>query len=322
MPDQAAQDTRDFEAAFAEAADKQSTVKATDAARDAEQDEKPADGDSGANATNQAADAKGVAAGQASTEQQAPAGQDASLRDQLAEALRARDAALHQQRSDAGRQSAAMRENNALKAQVEALAREVAALKQGATAPGTKPDDEATDAADALDDTPEFRAAVERRIAGAAKGLQARIDAAETKLAEVSLVADRSARAVEPIAAREQREHFEAIRKSLDLRFPAWRKEMRDIASWVDTQPEQVRAMFPGTNLAEASSVLALYYADKSASVPATTATSNGSGDRVRQAAGIAPRIAATQTPENNDFDSAFAEFAAKNKRRPTFKVN
>lgn len=302
MSEELTQDETDFDAAFAEAAKKED--KKPQAAKPQEPENEP-EGEGG--------------------EEQQPEGDQGSdeakpeptLEEQLAAAIRERDEALHRWRSDANRQSAFTLKNNQLTEQVANLTRENGQLKtqleELKSKKPTAPAAEEGELSDVLENAPELKAAVERRIQTAidavTRGLREELDAANAQLAEVGQKADRAAQQVEPLASREEKRQIEDVRAELDKLFPSWRADVAsgELQKWVDTQPEQIKAMFPGKGLQDSSTVLKLFYADKGATQTAAT------NDKLKRAAGIAPRAATRQVA--HDFDSAFSEFAAKKRR-------
>jgi hypothetical protein len=81
----------------------------------------------------------------------------------------------------------------------------------------------------------------------------------------------------------------------------------------VETQPEQIRAMFPGRGLQDSSTILKLFYADKGVAMPNKGA--GATSDRLRAASGIPPRTVTRPVVNKDDFEGAFAEFVAQGKR-------
>lgn len=257
-------------------------------------------------------------------QQTKPEGEDA-LRAEIAALKRERDEALHKWRSDSNRQSVFARENNQLKERVAALTGEVSKLKDELAA-ARKPASGANsggDSSDLLENAPELKAAVERRIQEAlsesTRELRAQLDAANAKLAEVSQTAVEAAQRVEPLLSREEQREIEQVRSELDKLFPNWRRDLPEIARWVDDQEPQIKAMFPGRGLRDSSTVLKLFYADKGVAKSAgggnTGSTGSTSRDRLKAAAGILPRSVSRPAVNNDDFDGAFEEFVSASKR-------
>lgn len=293
-------DEQDFEAAFDEAAKKKPEPKKA----------APAAADEGEGEGQQA---DPVVAVQGDEPKQADEDTVDSLREQLKELS-------HQERSSASRVSVFMREANQLRDQVADLRAQVASLqadlaKAKTGKPTPAPDD--GDADDMLDGAPDLKAAVERRIQKSHSELRSELDAAKTQLAEVGQTVSQAAQKIEPLASREEQREVELVRGQLDKVFPAWRADIASgaVKAWLEGQPEQIKSMFPGKGLADSSTVLKLFYADKGAQKedpkPGQVAASS---ERLRQAAGIAPRTATRLAPNKDDFDGAFAEFAAKRK--------
>lgn len=314
------QDEQDFEAAFT-AANKSkpntTQVEAPQGEDDRHQEvdvlDQEGDGEKG--------DAKAKGEPKANVEQKLSKGAAAeetveSLKQKLAIAQRERDDALQKWRSDLPRQSTLVKENARLKGEVETLTAQVKRLEadaKSAKASNTSASGEGS--SDLLENAPELKAAVESRIQAAietaTRGLREELDAAKEKAALAAQV-------IEPLASREEQRQFEEVRQQLDKLFPNWRDDAEDIAAWVNTQPEQIKSMFPGTGFADSSTVLKLFYADKGAQPAAGNRSGSGAGsnvDRVRRAAGIAPRAVTRVQPDPNDFDAAFAEFSANKKR-------
>lgn len=302
------QDEQDFDAAF-EAAQKTPSDKPTSEKPEVETPQ--GDADEGAQQPEEGGGDEAQPEGKAG-------GAEPTLEQKLADALRERDEALHKWRSDANRQSAITLKNNQLTAQVSRLTDEVARLKAQLSEQTKKPAAAAEggdDASDVLENAPELKAAVERRIQAALEGgtreLREKLDAATSKLAEVGQQADHAAQRIEPLASREEQRQIEDVRGQLDKAFPKWRADVAsgELQRWVETQPEQIKAMFPGKGYADSSAVLKLFYADKGA-------PNQGAGnERLRNAAGIAPRNVARPNVNKEDFDGAFEEFSARKRR-------
>lgn len=311
------QDEIDFEAAFEKAAQKRQPTKQEP------KDEPLPQGDDGEGEGSQEPEA------------QAPEPKAAKVDDppksepDTVESLRAQLQELHhKERSSASRVSVFMRESNQLKERVSQLEGENAALKAKLAsastdkAPAKPASKDGPD--DVLDGAPDLKAAVESRIQSAiesaTRALREELDAANTKLAEVGQQASEAARQIEPLASREEARAVESVRGQLDKLFPQWRADVGSgaVQSWLETQHESIKALFPGKGLADSSTVLKLFYADKGASsAPKPEGDGDGaaSRERLRRAAGIAPGTAIRHTPDKNDFEGAFEEFAAKRRR-------
>lgn len=254
-------------------------------------------------------------------------GDDAQPPEDTVESLRAQLKELeHKERSSANRVGAFMREGNQLKARAQELEREVTRLTaELATAKVVKPVETpaSTQALnDVLEDAPELKAAVEGRIRtaldAATRELREKLDAATNQLAEVSQTATQAAQRIEPLANREEQRSTDLVKEQLDKAFPSWKTDIQggDFGEWLHGQTEQVQAMFhKGRTFAEAGSVLKLFYADKGAPVIPPAGSGAANNDAVRKAAGIAPRANVKPVVNNEDFDGAFAEFAAKKGR-------
>ncbi|MBI5270704.1 MAG: hypothetical protein HY856_13615 [Burkholderiales bacterium] len=226
--------------------------------------------------------------------------------------------ALHRERSSANRVSHFMRENNQLRTKVQALEQEVEQLKAKA-APASS-----GAAQDVLAEAPELEAAVRARVEAAIAPLQAALDAANARLAEVD--------GHQPAAAQAQPQGgdvaFEVAKthQLLDAAFPTWRSDTQsaDFARWLNGQPASVqRAYEDAVGFDDCATVMRLYYAAKGApkQQPAQTpaqpaAQQPSSQDRLRQAAGIAPRAGSIPNPDakKDDFEGSFAEFASMRK--------
>jgi chromosome segregation ATPase len=254
---------------------------------------------------------------------QEPAKEDTveSLRQQLAAVTRERDLAAHQARADAGRQSSITRENNQLKAEVAALKTQVEQLKAASKKPAATADGDG----DLLDNAPELKAAVESRVQqaleAATASLREELDAAKSKLAEVSQTADAAAQRVAPLLSREEQQQAEDVKNQLDQRFPGWRETIKtkEFHDWLRQQDEDTqRDYFEAKTFARASKVMRLFQADEGAKKPPEgekTPQGEGAANTLQRSAGIAPRTVTRLSPDKNDFDGAFAEFAAGKRR-------
>lgn len=320
MPgDQLTKDEQDFDSFFEEANKPKAAASKAAPKADDDADANPGEGGDNDGVNNDANDGDPSKSGATPAPSPAPNPPAeptvAELKAQVATLVRERDEALHKWRSDANRQSNLMQENNRLKGLVADLERQVAELKKTAKA------NESSDEPDVLENAPELKAAVDRRIREAVEfatgDLKTKLNAAEAKLAEVGQTVNDAAQRVEPLVSREQERAYESIRVELDKRFPSWRADQAAIAAWVQTQPDAIKSMFPGSGLEDSSTVLKLFYADKGAKAPGNSGNgaSNDADERLRLAAGIVPRSQQRHEPNKDDFDGAFAEFSASKKR-------
>ena len=247
-----------------------------------------------------------------------------SLRTQLAEAL-------HRERSVANRISSVDSRSNTLARENADLKREIAGLKSA------KPQDTQVKPGQSIDDVlskaPELQDAVNRRIdealAARTAPLQQALDAANAKLAEVGETAVQAANAVQPMVQRDAEQAVATVMTQLDQGFtPTWRQDVRtpEFAGWLNRQRKAVQDIYTNSvSFEDSASVLDLYYATKGGRPkPAASQESGKPGagnpnpkpaasgqDRLREAAGIAPRSAAVVSTNKDDFDAAFAEAAA-----------
>lgn len=243
--------------------------------------------------------------------QSAPAASVEALQQDLSQAL-------HRERSSANRLSHFMRENNQLKEQVQSLQRQIDEIRTASTAPSSAsaPDDGLNDV---LEEAPDLKAAVERRIQREVKSLREGLAAAHSKLAEVDQTANRAAQTIEPLASREEQRQIESVYEQLDKSFDNWRGDLRtsQFGQWLDAQTPAIQSMFQGgRTYAEAATVLRLFYAEQGASTssaPAKGAPANQ--QRLQRAAGIAPRAVTKLSSKADDFEGAFAEFASQHGR-------
>jgi hypothetical protein len=243
-----------------------------------------------------------------------PAPKEQQPPDTVESMKRERDEALHRERSSANRISHFKRESTKHQEQVASLTAEVAALKAQAK-PAPKPEE--ADQHDMLEDAPDLKAAVERRIERATKGLREELSAANSKLAEVDQTANRAAQSIEPLVGREDERVKQSTRAELDKLFPSWQGDINTpkFQEWLKQQLVQIRNLYKeGKTVAECSSVLKLFYADKGVPKvdPAPSAKSLTDAARLQNAGGISPRAAVRTAAGAEDFDGAFAEFATK----------
>jgi len=309
-------DDQDFEAAFNELAKgKQSAADATPAKTEGEQ---PAPGDKpqeqaapAADPLQQSAPPKGPAKDEPAKQPAADSGKPDTER-QLAEAL-------HRERSSANRLSHFMRENNRLTQRVQALEQENADLKAkvgGSSSPAAK---------DVLAEAPELEAAVRSRVDAALAPLQAKLDAANARLAEKDGGHDFAAAQAAPQPGQDDALEVAKTHQQLDAAFPSWRADTAsvDFVRWLNAQPVSVQNAYEhAVGFNDCATVMRLYYAAKGApkqqqtqTPPATQHTP--AQDRLRQAAGIAPRAGLVPNPEakKDDFEGSFEEFSAQRRK-------
>lgn len=237
-------------------------------------------------------------------------------------------AALQRERSVAGRISANDQRVNALQTENANLKRQLAAAQAaGKTAPVVKPGQNIDDV---LSQTPELEQAVMRRVESLTADLRTALEAANTKLAEVGETAVETANAVKPMAQKQADDEISRVQGELDTMFtPAWRTEIRgsDFGLWLREQDEAIQRMYYQSTTAKASaSVLDLYYSTKGGRPQAAASNDSPGGqrqpgntqprpasqDRLREAAGLAPRAAARVSTNQDDFEGAFAEASTK----------
>lgn len=238
--------------------------------------------------------------------------------------------ALHKERSNANRISTNDRRANELAAENAELKKQLAALKtsQKPAATGGKTID------DVLSNAPELQDAVNRRIeealASATKPMQDALDAANAKLAEVGETAVKAVNAVEPMVQRDAEKAITSVMGQLDDAFtPGWRKEVSglDFKLWLRKQGRGVQSVYEdSTSFEDSASVLDLYYQTKGGRPQSATPAANGATpnantnaqpaasrqqDRLRDAAGIAPRQAARVSDKKDDYEGSFEEASA-----------
>lgn len=312
----------EFEKAFAEQGAKPAEADArTEPAAEAakpKDEQQPADKPAAESAPADAAAAAPADGAPAQEPQGGAADPNTDMRRQLADSQ-------HRERSSAARVSHFMRQSNQQAEQIRSLQAEIATLK--AAKPAASPvapvasDD---DLKDVLADAPELRQAVERRVSKAVTAVQAKLDTAMTQLAEVGKKVDSAARSVEPLVSREEQRQELAVHDALDQRFTGWRDTVKspDFKDWLQAQPKAVQTMYlHGATFDEAGTVLTLFQASKGApkteaAAPASQPGASDKQQRLREAAGIAPRSSAPVSTRKDDFDSAFAEAVSSQTKR------
>jgi hypothetical protein len=176
-----------------------------------------------------------------------------------------------------------------------------------------------------LTEAPDLEAAVKRRVDEATAGLQSTVEALQERLAAVGQPAEPAA-APQPSAAGEQEQVVRDTLARLDREFTGWRAELNtpEFADWLKAQPHRVQDAYENAVTFEDSAfVLRLFRADKGATTtkapapaPAPTPAPAPGKDRLRQAAGIAPRGAAPPPPsKRDDFEGSFDEFARQRQK-------
>lgn len=306
----------DFEKAFAELAGKP-TEGTTEAPKP--QGEQPQADDAAAAATPDS---------QAQAEPSQASAQPAGDADVIADLRRQLQESQQRERSSAGRVSHFMRESNQHADRLRALEQELQELRAAKAAPAGQPSSDDADLSDALAEAPELRAAVERRVGKAVAAVQAKLDAAITQLAHVGKKVDSAAQAVEPLVSREEERQAQSVYEALDQRFAGWREDVKAPAfqSWLQGQPRQVQELYlHGQAVEDAATVLTLFRASTGApkseatapqgAQPAQAGAAGDKQQRLREAAGIAPVSRAPVVNRKDDFEGAFAEFAAGGKR-------
>lgn len=321
----------DFEGAFAQATAKSPAAAAQDGENGNTSAANAADGETKATAPAPAPAAQAPAPasedGQPSPAK-APAPQPQQGTRSAQELERLLSEALQRERSVAGRISANDQRVNALQRENAELKRQLSAAQAaGKSAPAVKPGQSIDDV---LSQTPELEQAVIRRVDVVTAELRTALEAANAKLAEVGETAVEAANAVKPVAQQHANDAVAKVQSELDELFtPAWRTEIRgsDFGLWLREQDEAIQRMyFEATTTRATTSVLDLYYGTKGGRPkadasndpsggqrqPSNTQPRPSSQDRLREAAGIAPRAAARTSTQADDFDGAFAEATTK----------
>jgi len=251
----------------------------------------------------------------------APAAQPVTL-----ESLQGQMAELAQrERSASGRAAAFMRKNGEL----EDLIREMRTkLDQTAAPPVRAPAPvPAAVEEDVLTSAPDLDAAVRRRVQEVLDPLMKRVDETAGRVDAVGRETQSMKAVVDPLSEQQFKDTVAKTRSTLDKSFtPKWRDDVvsDDFFAWVEQQPKEIQQAHKFAVTAEDSAaVLARYYAVKGFPTPTPTPTPTPSlaatnQDRLRQAAGIAPRGNARGPagPAADDFEGNFALAAAQAQAR------
>jgi len=239
--------------------------------------------------------------------------------DPMGEMQRQVDDARHRERSSANRVSAFAKENNQLKSVVDEMRRQLDELMAAKAAPvrTAAPVDD-----DVLDQAPDLNAAVQKRVSTATAGLESTVAELRKKVEQAQQEAEQANQRLQPIISREDRKQHEEVWNGLDERFTkSWREDIRgaDFDGWLQGQRQEIRSIYTNANTVEDSaSVLTLYYAAKGkpmgspAPTPAPAQPANPNTERLRRAAGVAPRgnVRPPTGPAPDDFDGHFAVFS------------
>lgn len=308
-PDQTLTDDQDdFAAAFDERA----------AERPAVTDAKAGDSTSEVDERTSAEDGQAQGAQAAPSPEPKAGADDGGAGKRIAELEAELAQALHRERSVAARISSNDRRSNDLSKANAALQQQVADLTAKLAAKGSAASAESAD--DVLARSPELQEAINRRIEAATAQLRAGKDAAEKD----SGSADEAAEVTD-----DQRRIFaqsvDDCRAFLDSRFSKqWRADVDSLefARWIAKQPDVIQTRFAtSVSPTETSDVLEAFYAAgvrprasqaQAANTNTTPPASAGQRqqDRMKQAAGIAPRVAVEKPDSKDDFDGAFAHFS------------
>lgn len=234
--------------------------------------------------------------------------------------------ALHRERSSAHRISAFAKENNQLAAQVADMRKKLEELAaREAAPPPPAPPSADDDEPDYLADAPDMRKSVEKLIEKATSDMRKQLEAANKKLEEVGAKAATVEEHFEPIRRQNEQQQYEQTFSELDKQFtPAWREEVRTerFAGWLDSQAPQIKHLYQnGVTPAESGTVLKLYFADTKTTTPPPAPAGN-SNERLRLAAGIAPRGSSARTaePAADDYEGAFAYAQAQLQRQAAMR--
>lgn len=233
--------------------------------------------------------------------------------------------ARHRERSASNRISAFAQENNKLQAMVNEMRAKLDELTAAKAAPAPTPPQPDDD--DVLGNAPDLEAAVNKRVQRGTAGLESTVTELRKKLEETQQTATEAKAGLEPILTREQQARHEQTWAKLDERFtPSWREDVKTetFDSWLKGSPQQIQDLFGRANTPEeCAPVLTLYYAStgKQTQTPQPTPASQGAAntntERLRKAAGVAPRgtLRPASGPAPDDFDGNFAAFAQQLKR-------
>ena len=218
----------------------------------------------------------------------------------------------HRERSSANRVSAFMRENQDLKRMLAELKSKVDQIGAQAPTPAPAP----APAEDVLTNAPDLDAAVRKRAVEVTSALEKQVKDLTQRVNTTEQAASEVRQVVEPIRQQNHQSQIESTHAVLDRQFgERWRQDVRsnDFAEWISLQPPSVQQDYEhAITPAESAAVMARYYAGRTASAPpppAPAPAGNTQQDRLRNAAGIAPRGNARPPtgPAEDDFEGHFA---------------
>lgn len=294
----------EFESAFAQAGAELAVKQATATPDQAEP--KP----------SEAAESPAPQAPATPAESSAPQGNEQVSAEELKRQL---DQAIHRERSSAARVSAFQKEKDRLLAELK-QAQEAAAKAAQAQAPAAQQPTPPRD--DVLSNAPDLEQAVSLRINEAMEKANKAVAEANARAEAAIKAAEELRSSVDPLVTRRQEESRTETWKALDERFAGydWRGDLRtaEFDAWLADAPDPVKQMFEkGQTVKESAAVLSLFYSatgKKPAAQPAANeARANPNQERLRQAAGIAPRGGQRQQPSGpaeDDFEGNFAAAA------------
>jgi type II secretory pathway component PulM len=232
--------------------------------------------------------------------------------------------ALHRERSSANRISSFAKENQSLKAAVDEMRRKLDELSAAKAAPTPAPAP-AADLEDVLSDAPDLKASVQRLIASEKDPLLKEIEKLRADLQETRGIATHVQQTFEPIAEREIRSQHEQVWKSLDEKFsPTWRDDVKsaDFDEFLKSGEHWQKAFESAKTASDSAAVLGAYYVArgierKPAPAQAASPATNPNTERLRLAAGVAPRGNQRPPvgPAADDFEGNFAEAMKARKR-------
>lgn len=220
--------------------------------------------------------------------------------------------ALHRERSSANRISSFTRANEDLKARIAEMESKLAQAKP--PAPAAAPEE-----ADMLDEAPDLRAAIERRVSSAVTPLRDELTQTKVELEAAKRAAAELRQVAEPLGRKAQQDTFEATWKALDEQFtPQWREDLRSekFSGWLAEQPVQIKDLYDKAVSARDSAVVVRqFYLDNGGiptkqPEPTSGPASKPNQERLRQASGISSRnsMARPSGPAEDDFEGNFAE--------------
>lgn len=220
---------------------------------------------------------------------------------------------IHRERSASGRISAFAQENERLKASMAELSAKLDAIAaaQAAAAPREQPKP------DVLDEAPDLRDAVSKRLGQHVDPLKQAVDELSKRVDKVAEQSTQAVQAVQPVISAEQQRQFEQTWRALDeMLGQGWRADIKspEFHAWVQSDPDIKDQYAKAVTPAQSARVLRNFYAEMGRqptrpqpSTQQTQSAADANQQRLRASAGIPSRGSGRPSGiATDDFTGAF----------------